>query len=391
MPRIPSLTCCYRIPGLLVCTSCFGSVPDRTPVFDVNALEATLRNATRAWTDHLLDAVLEHMGEERGIQLMRKYGEAFRADYREAYAARMAVADIEHMEALGGDNEALALSLFRPLESAGGELRFKLFRRGRPFPLSRAVPMLENMGVLVEDEHPCKIKVRDGSRVWIHDFGLRYADAGDLDVDRIRTKFQHTFDRVWHDEAENDGFNRLVLRAELSWRDIVILRACCKYLRQVGIAFSQTYMEQALHANPNIASLLVQLFHSRLDPAFEGDRQASSDALAATVVEALDAVANLDEDRILRAYLGLIQSVLRTNFYQLDQAGEPRPYVSFKLDPEGIADLPEPRPMYEIFVYSTQVEGVHLRGGPWPGADCAGRTGGKTSVPRCWGWSKRKW
>jgi len=335
-----------------------------SPDYAVNDLEEAVREMTRAWHDKLFDAALGHFGEGQGTRLMQLYREAFRADYREYFSARVAVVDIEHMENLTEEPRALALSLYRPLEATADELRFKLFLRDGPFPLSQALPMLENMGVVVEEERPSKIKRGDGARIWMHDFGLRFDGARELDLESVREKFHTAIHKVWLDEAENDGFNRLVLRAGLSWRDIVVLRACCKYLRQATIAFSQAYMERALHANPTISSRLVKLFHARLNPDEDTERESRCNALVGEIVEALEAVANLDEDRILRSYLGLIQSILRTNYYQCRDDGEPKSYLSFKLDPHGIAELPEPRPMYEIFVYSPQVEGVHLRGGP---------------------------
>ena len=164
-------------------------------------------------------------------------------------------------------------------------------------------------------------------------------------------------------EVENDGFNRLVLRARLSWREIVTLRACCKYLRQAGVAFSQDYMEDALAGNPHIARLLVKLFHARFDPARQPNSKTRSGQISDDIYAALDAVANLDEDRILRSFLTFFLAALRTNYYQPDEEGGEKTYVSFKLDPALVPELPEPRPMFEIFVYSPRVEGVHLRGG----------------------------
>ena len=223
--------------------------------------------------------------------------------------------------------------------------------------------MLENMGLKVEDESPSKIKPATGERVWLHDFGMLH-DGTELDLDRIRQRFQDAFLRVWQGDVENDGFNRLVLRAGLSWREIVILRAYCKYLRQAGVTFSQTYMESALAENSPIAKVLVRLFHVRFDPDHAGDRDDAEKRLVAEIGQALDAVANLDEDRILRSFLGVIRATLRTNYYQAAADGSSKPYLSFKFDPSLIPELPEPRPMFEIFVYSPRVEGVHLRGGP---------------------------
>ena len=343
----------------------------RAPSYDVAELEERLRAVSRTWADDLHDALLESFGEEHGTRLFRRYGEAFRADYRETYSARVAVLDVEKMEHI--EESGIEMSLYRPLEAGEGRLRFKLFQAGHPVSLSDALPMLENMGLRVEDEHPSKIKRTGTSRVWLHDFGMLHGEGPEFEPDRIDETFREAFARVWSGEVENDGFNRLVLRAGIGWREIVILRAYCKYLRQAGVTFSETYMQDALAANPRIAAMLVELFHARLDPARQRAEPDAKDAAMEQIdselkvmirIEAsLDEVANLDEDRILRSYIGVIRATLRTNYYQPGAGGSPKPYLSFKLDPHRIPELPEPRPKYEIFVYSPRVEGVHLRGG----------------------------
>ena len=338
-------------------------VPSGThPEYDVHELEARLVSETRSWRDDLYAALLEECGEERGTRLFRRYGAAFRAAYRENYTARIAVHDIERIEQLDDAHE-LAMSVYRPLEAPENTFHFKLFHRATPISLSDALPMLENMGLRVEEERPSRVTPADGSRIWVNDFGLSHTIEA-LDLERVTDLFQDAFAHVWSGAVENDGFNRLVLRASLAWREIVILRAYCKYLRQAGVAFSQEYMERTLTANPGIARDLVALFHARFDPSRDEAGRAEAEAIAARIREALERVANLDEDRILRSFLGLVRATLRTNYFQHDARGELKSYVSFKFDPKRIPELPEPRPMFEIWVYSTRVEGVHLRGGP---------------------------
>ena len=337
--------------------------PAQAVAVDVDDLEVRLSDYTRDWRDDLYEELLDHCGEELGVARYRRYGEAFSADYQSSYSARVAVHDIDSMEELGGAGDAIAMSLYRPLEAAPDVLHFKLFRPGRPISLSDALPVLEDMGLVVETGQPARIERADGSRMWMHDFGMRAGESLEVDIDRVRAKFQEAFKRIWAGEAENDGFNRLVLRAGLGWREIAVLRAYCKYLRQAGTTFSQEYMESALGGNTSIAQALVRLFHTRFDPGLSEDREALGRALVEEIGDALEAVANLDEDRILRSFLGLIRATLRTNFYQCGESGEVKSCISFKFDPARIAELPEPRPMYEIFVYSPRVEGVHLRGG----------------------------
>lgn len=338
--------------------------PDSTKEFDIEQIEEELKDATRNWDDDLHDALLEGFGEEHGMKLFRRYADAFRAEYSDRYPARTAIYDIKHMEELKEEGQQLAMSLYRPLETPDGLLRFKLFHLNTPVSLSDALPMLENMGLKVEEEHPSHITRADAPFVYMHDFSMSYQGNWQIDLDEIREKYQDTFARVWRGEVENDGFNRLVLRAQLDWREIVVLRAYSQYMHQTSTPFSNEYIERALSFNHDIAALLIELFHVRFDPQRQEHGERKSEALVRSIETALDDVASLDEDRILRNFLHLIQATLRTNHYQLQDDGNPKPYLSFKFDPAKVPDLPEPRPMYEIFVYSPRVEGVHLRGGP---------------------------
>ncbi|HET6222591.1 MAG TPA: NAD-glutamate dehydrogenase domain-containing protein, partial [Dongiaceae bacterium] len=199
--------------------------------------------------------------------------------------------------------------------------------------------------------------------VWIHDFSMVNADNAEVDLHQVRALFQEALTRLWAGEVEDDGFNRLVLRAGLGWREVGILRAYCKYLRQAAIPFSQAYMEDTLARNAGIARLLVKLFHTLFEPGGRSDAEERGAAIVAEIEQALDSVANLDEDRILRRYLNVIRSTLRTNYFFGAREGRWKPYLSFKLDSHAVDELPLPRPLVEIFVYSPRVEAIHLRGG----------------------------
>ncbi|NMG00448.1 NAD-glutamate dehydrogenase [Aromatoleum toluolicum] len=331
------------------------------PPFEVHELEQRIVRATRRWEDELQRVLLEHCGEERGMALLRRYGGAFPAGYREEFSPRVAVFDIEQMESITGDG--LAMSLYIPLEAPAGRLNFKIYRVGAPVPLSQSLPMLERMGVKVIDERPSEIARQDGECVWIHDFGLAYAGAEELDVDTLRPLFHDAFLRAWRGEIESDDFNRLTLLAGLTWREITVLRAYAKHMRQAAFTFSQAYMEQTLAAWPRLARQLVELFSLRMDPARVEDRARHEARVLAGIDDALNGVANLDEDRILRQFLAMVKATLRTNYYQRGPHGGIKPYLSFKFDPKRIPNLPQPMPMYEIFVYAPRFEGVHLRGG----------------------------
>jgi glutamate dehydrogenase len=334
------------------------------PDFDVADLEAQLADTMRSWGDELYEALVEELGEERAVAMYRLYGEAFPASYTHDFPARNAVSDLRRIENLPGSG-GFDVNLYRPLESPPGMLRLKLYRAGQPITLSEVLPLLENMGLQVVDERPYEIRTAEAMPLWIYDFGLRSANPADVASDGVRDRFHEAFSEIWRGTAESDGFNRLVLRAGMRERDVLVLRAYARYLRQAGTAFSLEYVATTLANNPELARMLVEIFYARLDPAFNGgeDRILSLKRLVVAFETGLDGVVNLNEDQVLRRLLGTIQASLRTNFFQRGQDGGPKPSLSVKLDPALVPDLPLPRPMFETFVYAPEMEGVHLRGG----------------------------
>jgi glutamate dehydrogenase len=326
----------------------------------VRAREAELAAAARRWDDELKDALINALGEARGNVLFRAFGGAFPAAYREDFAARNAVPDVEMMDGLSAA-APLGMSLYRPLGAAPNALRFKLFRLGGPITLSESLPMLERMGMKVLDERPYRIAPEGRAPIWMHDLGLLSATA-DAEVDALHGLFEDAFGHVFRGEIDSDDFNRLVVAARLPANEVTILRAYGRYLRQIGFALSQTFIETTLAAHPGIAAELVALFKYRFDPDVATD-EAESVRRVSAIERALEAVDNLSEDRVLRQYLALILATTRTNFWRRDATGAPRSFLSFKFEPSKVPGLPEPKPMFEIFVYSTRFEGVHLRGG----------------------------
>ncbi len=339
------------------------TTPGAIPEVDATELEAVLIEATRSWRDHLQSALTDARGEAHGLELLQRYGDAFPVSYRERFPAPVAVFDIDRMEeALRG--QTVALNLYRPIEAPPEELRLKIYNAGEQLALSEILPMLEHMGLKVIGEIPFTVRPANSDRtIWVHDFGMRTSDGRAVDLAEVKERFQEAYVRIWRGEAEDDGFNSLVLSTGLSWRDISMLRAYAKYLRQAGAAFSQTYMEQALARNPAITVQLVRLFRARFNPARRNEAGHRTLKARAAIEGGLENVASLDEDRILRRFLNLIDCTLRTNFFQRGEDARPKPYVSFKLDSRHVDDLPLPRPMVEIWVYSPRTEAVHLRGG----------------------------
>ncbi|MFF3177481.1 NAD-glutamate dehydrogenase [Streptomyces sp. NPDC057900] len=333
---------------------------------EADRIEARLVEAARSWADGFQEALNAECGEERAAELLRQYGHSFPEGYKADHSARAAVADLVHLEALKENERDFALSLYEPVGSAPGERRFKIYRTGEQVSLSAVLPALQRLGVEVVDERPYELRCADRTHAWIYDFGLRMPQAtgnGGYLADDARERFQETFAAVWTGEAENDGFNALVLSAGLNWRQAMVLRAYAKYLRQAGSTFSQDYMESTLQNNVHTTRLLVSLFEARMAPERQSAGTELTDGLLEELDGALDQVASLDEDRILRSFLTVIKATLRTNFFQRADSGKPHNYVSMKFDPQSIPDLPAPRPAFEIWVYSPRVEGVHLRFG----------------------------
>jgi glutamate dehydrogenase len=336
---------------------------DAIPDVDIQSLERRLAEASRSWRDDFMSAVIAEHGEEIGSVLGRRYLDSFPEAYKEDFPARTAAVDLGRLEAIGGDI-GIDLSLYEELDAGRGEARLKVFRIGEPLSLSGILPMLSSMGVEVVDERPYALTGLERPS-YVYEFGLRY--GGSLPAG-AREPFQDALRAVWDGFNEIDGFNALVLGAGLTWRQATVLRAYAKYMRQGGSPFALDYIEGALASNVDITLLLVRLFEARFDP---GANDVSADDEARTerveevrqrIIRALDDVASLDHDRILRSYLTLVLATLRTNYFQTVE-GRPHPYMSFKLEPSAIPDLPEPRPRFEIFVYSPRLEGVHLRFG----------------------------
>ncbi|MGB2569869.1 NAD-glutamate dehydrogenase [Micromonospora citrea] len=340
---------------------------------DADLLAEELADATRLWDDDYRLVLERKLGDEQAKHLFARYADAFPEGYKDGHTPYEAMKDLAKLELLEEPGQ-LEMHLFRKqlAPRAGGDgavdetmdVRFKVYRYGEPMMLSAVLPVLHSLGVRVVDEHPYEVDRIDG-RVFLYDFGLRLPE-GHQELAEVRPHVENAFAAAWRGEAEVDGFNELVLRGGLTWRQVVVLRAYAKYLRQAGTVYSQEYMEHTFIAYPRIASLLVELFESRFAPGgltAQARRQRSGELVTA-IGEALDDVASLDQDRILRSYLTLIQATLRTSFYQKRAGGRPKSYVAFKLDPQAIPDLPAPRPKFEIFVYSPRFEGVHLRFGP---------------------------
>ncbi|AEY01833.1 NAD-glutamate dehydrogenase [Oceanimonas sp. GK1] len=351
----------YFSEGVLARTHYLIRVQNNTMDINVNEIQSNLIEAARSWDDKLEQALSASFGEAEGNRLKNKYRQAFPRGYTEDVIPGSAVADIEQLEALSDDNR-LGMLFYRAQEQGqdSNRVRLKLYHRAEPIHLSDVLPMLENLGLRVIGETPYEIDCGEET-FWILDFSMLHP-RGPLELDASQQRFQQAFAQIWNNQLENDGFNRLVLATPLTGREVSVLRAYARYMRQTGVTFSQAYIEETLSRYPHLACLLFRLFEQRLSPARKQNAK-QLQALHQELLDELDKVANLDDDRIIRRYMEMIEATLRTNFYQPAADGAAKPYISFKMAPESISEMPLPLPKFEIFVYSPRVEGVHLRWG----------------------------
>ena len=351
------------------------------PDADPGELERAVAAAVRSWDDDVYDEAIAAFGPQRARKLLNQIGGAIPETYKTDVPPSAAVTDFARILELRESDGTIDFELWESETFVGGVpiepdddvpdtvkpvWRLTIYRTGGPITLTDVLPRLQHMGVDVVDEHPYEFGAEEP--FWIYDFGLRrnpMADAGEaaqgdlISNQRVREQVEGALLALWDGRIEDDGFNAMVLDAQLTWRQVAVLRAYAKYLRQANVTFSQDYIEGVLRSNGPIARLLVMLFESRFDPAKQAGEAERSEAITEEINGALDNVASLDEDRILRSYLGLISATLRTNYFST--ADGPVPFLVFKLDAQRVPDLPAPRPQFEMFVYSPRFEGVHLR------------------------------
>ena len=337
--------------------------PEEKHNFNIQDLEEKIISVTQSWEDDLERSLFECYGEEVANIYINKYRCAFSSSYREEFSARRAAIDIQHIEDVSS-GEALGMSFYRSLNESEEIVHFKLFHAEQPVTLSDVMPIFENMGFRVIGEHPYECIDREGRTVWIHDFMLTTSSKQIIDINKIRDSFESLFLKVWQGHAENDSFNRLVIYAYMNWRQIAMLRSYARYMRQIRVSNSQRFIANTVVSNTFISGILVRLFETRFDPQIQQEEAKElCNELSEGFLKALDEVQNLSEDKILRLYLDLINATMRTNYYQKDANGKYRHDIALKLHPRLIPQVPMPVPMYEIFIYSPRIEGVHLRGG----------------------------
>lgn len=309
------------------------------------------------WKESLRKQLTDAYGQKKASSLINKYVDIFPPSYIDEYTIHTALEDISYFEKLNATHP-LEINFYR--NPTDNSLHLRLLQWQKPSALSDILPMLENFNLRTESEHPTKLTLANNELIWISDFYVDYTQTS-LDLTKSKDLFKEAFANTYFGHAENDGFNKLVLAALLSWREITVLRTYAKYLRQIGFRFSQTYIENALVTHANIANTLIEYFKVLHTPGNLAKADQKAKDIENKIITALEHVKSLDEDTIIRRMLILIKATLRTNYYQTLPSGEHKPYLSIKLSSRSLPDMPLPIPLYEIFVYSPRFEGIHLR------------------------------
>ncbi|MGE0564719.1 MAG: NAD-glutamate dehydrogenase [Pseudolabrys sp.] len=335
-----------------------------TPEIDRKTLEDAVEKIVRTWSDNFADALALVYEPGKARDLYERFAPAFSPGYRDVYQPAAAVHDIRLIESVSKDRP-LGVEFYRRQEEEHRTAGLKVWSLERPLPLSERVPVLENMGFRVVDERTFFVddKTDDKAGLWLHDMLLERRDGGPIELEGQKQRLESAFVMIMRGVAENDGYNALVLIGGLMWRDVALIRAVSRFLRQARVPFSQDYMWATLTRHAGIAGDIVALFHTRFDPAIGTGRESVERSIVARIETALGMVESLDEDRILRHFVNALTSALRTNFFQLGTDGQPKPQIALKFESGKLTNLPAPRPLYEIFVYSPRVEGIHLRFG----------------------------
>ena len=339
--------------------------PSEAGRIDHDGLEKHVALAVRSWSDDFKAALLGRFDEAYALHLFSVYAQAFPAAYTEDFAGDAASLDVAFLEAAQKEPHILHLDIYRPEPRRKDKFFLKIFRTEQDaIPISDLLPMLENMGLKVIAERPYGLEFAGGRRAWIQDLELLIQGTAVAAFDVLAGEIKAAFTAVWTGRMDSDTFNQLTLAAGIPWRIVVVMRAYCRYLLQTGLPFSQGYIAQVLINNVGIARNLADLFIARFNPELsDAARRSTLARLEQQIRSKLEEVTRSDEDRILRALWNALAVTVRTNAYQVSAQGQFKDYLSFKIESQKLRELPLPKPMFEVFVFSTRMEGVHLRMG----------------------------
>jgi glutamate dehydrogenase len=333
------------------------------PRISIHDIEDRIAELVITWSDRLKHQLIEQFGADEGHRLNKAYSNIFPAGYQADTLPVEACSDILRVDTMLNDNVARTVDLYISKRTNAGHVFFTTYGLDEPIGLSEALPVLENMGVKVFSERPYEVSLTSDRTFWIQDFHLVNEGDRSVDIEAVDRRFEDCFLAVLCGEAENDGLNRLVFYAGLDWRQTTLLRCYAKHILQLGLPFSQAYLEDVLVAHSKLVPLLVEQFELQFDPTIGKSRRSRElKRVSAAVARGVARAKNVNEDRILTAFAGGISATLRTNYF-LTEDDKPKSCISIKLDPAQLPEIPLPKPKYEVFVYSPEVEGVHLRGG----------------------------
>ena len=340
------------------------TLPADSQRVDADGLEQRIAAAVRSWADGFKSALLAHFDEAYALHLYAAYASAFPAAYTEDFSGDSAALDVSFLEAVDKDPKRLHLDIYRPEPRRKDKLFLKIFRLQDAIPISDLLPMLENMGLKVIAERPYQLEFPDGRRAWIQDLELVMLAPTVIKFEALDREIKSALTAVWTGRMDSDGFNQLTLTTGVEWRLVIVLRAYCRYLLQAGLPFSQGYIAQVLVNNSGLARTFADLFAARFDPHLSrAIRLRTLARLDQRIRSALEEVKGSDEDRILRALWDALAATVRTNAYQTTESGQFKDYLSFKMECHKLRELPLPKPLFEVFVFSSRMEGVHLRMG----------------------------
>ncbi len=337
---------------------------ENRPRISIRRIESRIAEAVVSWRDHLREQLVEKYGQDEGFALFHEYGESYSAAYEADLEPRVACLDTKRIDGIRKGEHDNFLLLHSPSADEPDQLNFRTFRQDEPLVLSSVLPLLEDLGADVLSENPYVLELRDGRSFWIQDFHLRFKKMPEGGKETLAERFQEGFRQALTGESESDNFNELILAAGLTARQTTLIRCYARFILQLGLPFSQNLMEEVLVNHSDLACALVRKFQAQFKPKLSNaKRREELENCDKAISKGISKANSLDEDRILSAFAGAIDATLRTNYFQVDDEGNSKSHLSIKVDPSRIAEMPLPRPKYEIFVYSPRVEGVHLRGG----------------------------
>ena len=342
------------------------------PQVDESMVEREITKMARVWSDDLRESVKDKFGDAQAISVFAKYKNSFSVSYVNRFDPRRAAIDISRIEeAL--EKKSVLFNLYKSSELLPEDVtELKIYSPKQEIILSTIMPILESFGFNVIQEHTYTIdveedeKIRSKTKVWIHYFHLNLSKSGQKFSEKIKLNFEKTVSLIWQEVTQAGFLNRLVISADLHWKQVYMLRAYTRYLYQIGFRYNQAYLADVMVKHSNLTKFLVELFETKFDPFLktsQPERQKKIEKISAQITEGLNKVSDVTDDAVIRKFFATISATLRTNYYQSSATAGFKGYVSFKFDCKQVPDLPLPLPHAEIFVYSARVEAIHLRGG----------------------------